>query len=202
VTSSWVLDLVERVGAAARGATVSVALYDPDRGSPGRADPDRSDPDRQTETVAAWCRLTGNELVGVRDGVATVRRGRSPDPLAGLDPSQRPGTRLWMYTNFDCNLSCEYCCVRSSPHTARRALGRDRVQRLAAEAVDAGVTELVLTGGEPFLLPDIDPVSAEDPDHLVTRELFPLRSAIAEVRRRFAEHRSRATTAAQWSPCA
>ena len=158
MTNGWVLDLVERVGAAARGATVSVAL--------GSADP--GDPGRQAETVATWCRLTGNELVEVRDGVATVRRGRSPDPLAELDPGQLPGTRLWMYTNFDCNLACDYCCARSSPRAARRELGRDRVRQLAAEAVDAGVTELILTGGEPFLLPDIDELVAACTDALPT----------------------------------
>ena len=74
-------------------------------------------------------------------------------------PDQMPGTRLWMYTNFDCNLACDYCCVRSSP-TQRRALGADRVRRLAEEAVDAGVSELILTGGEPFLLPDLDDLVA------------------------------------------
>ncbi len=42
------------------------------------------------------------------------------------------------------------------PRAERRALGVDRVRRLAGEAVAAGVVELVLTGGEPFLLPDID----------------------------------------------
>jgi len=91
----------------------------------------------------------------VSDGVARIRRGRSLDPFAGLDPNQVPGTRLWMYTNFDCNLACDYCCVRSSPQTPRAALGADRVRRLAAEAVEAGVSELILTGGEPFLLPDL-----------------------------------------------
>jgi MoaA/NifB/PqqE/SkfB family radical SAM enzyme len=65
-----------------------------------------------------------------------------------------------MYTNFDCNLACDYCCVRSSPQTARAALGLDRVRQLATEAVEAGVCELVLTGGEPFLLPDIDDLVA------------------------------------------
>lgn len=94
------------------------------------------------------------------DEIATVRRGRRPDPFAGLEPDQLPGTRLWLYTNFDCNLACDYCCVRSSPQTARRALGADRVRRLATEAVEAGVSELILTGGEPFLLPDLDDLVA------------------------------------------
>ena len=111
-------------------------------------------------TVEAWCARTGNELVEVQGSVATVRRGRTPDALAELAPDLVPGTRLWLYTNFDCNLACDYCCARSSPRAARRALGIDRVRRLAAEAVDAGVCELILTGGEPFLLPDIDELVA------------------------------------------
>lgn len=55
---------------------------------------------------------------------------------------------------FDCNLACGYCCVRSSPDRVA-ASGLDRVRQLAAEAVELGVSELVLTGGEPFVLPDI-----------------------------------------------
>ncbi len=147
VNHGLVLDLVEHVGAVARHGTISVPLGD-------------GDPDELSATVAAWCARTGNELVEVRDSVATVRRGRSPDPLAELAPDLVPGTRLWMYTNFDCNLACDYCCARSSPQAARRALGVDRVRQLAVEAVDAGVSELILTGGEPFLLPDIDELVA------------------------------------------
>jgi len=339
VSHRWVLDLVERVGAVAAGATVTVAVADTEAGS---------ETDVDADAVAEWCRRTGNQLVELRGTLATVRRGRA-DPLAelaGLPAGQRPGTRLWLYTNFDCNLACDYCCARSSPHADRRALGLDRVRRLAAEAAGAGVTELLLTGGEPFLLPDIDelanactaqlpttlltngmllrgrrldalrrmdrarlavqisldsptpelhdrhrgsgswsrtlagirtaaeegfrvrvaatlpvgltsdvepfhafldslgiaradqiirplahrgaadhgltltleslvpevtvtadgvywhPVSADHDDHLVTTTLFPLASAIAEVRRLFAEHRARATAAAQWFPCA
>ena len=147
VNHRLVLDLVEHVGAVARHGTVSVPLGN-------------GDPEQLRATVAAWCARTGNELVEVRAGVATVRRGRSPDPHAELAPDLVPGTRLWMYTNFDCNLACDYCCVRSSPQAARRALGVDRVRQLAAEAANAGVSELILTGGEPFLLPDIDELVA------------------------------------------
>lgn len=329
VNHRLVLDLVERVGALPQGATVTIPL--------GEGDP---------QTVTAWCARTGNELVDFRDNLVTVRRGQRPDPLAELAAPQLPGTRLWMYTNFDCNLACDYCCARSAPEAPRRALGIDRIRRLATEALDAGVSELVLTGGEPFLLPDIDdlvavctavlpttlltngmlfrgsrlqrlrrmdrdrlalqisldsatpelhdhhrgtrswkralagiriaqaegfrvrvaatlppgqtsevapfhafldalgiaredqliralahrgvaesglelpveslipevtitaegvywhPVSADYPDQLVTRELFPLAAAITEVRRRFIEYRARATAAAQWFSCA
>lgn len=147
VNPGLVLDLVEHTGRLLVGQTVTVPLGDTDRQQSG-------------ELVAAWCARTGNELVDLGRDAATVRRGRSPDPFAGLEPDQRPGTRLWLYTNFDCNLACDYCCVRSSPQTARRALGADRVRRLANEAVEAGVSELVLTGGEPFLLPDLDDLVA------------------------------------------
>ena len=65
------------------------------------------------------------------------------------------GSRLWLYTNFDCNLRCDYCCVRSSPTAPRRELGLARVQRIAREAAELGVKEIFVTGGEPFLLEDI-----------------------------------------------
>jgi MoaA/NifB/PqqE/SkfB family radical SAM enzyme len=64
-------------------------------------------------------------------------------------------TRLWVYTNYDCNLSCTYCCVRSHPKAQRRAIGLKTFQRIVDEAVPLGFEELCLTGGEPFLLPEI-----------------------------------------------
>ncbi len=142
VNHALVLDLVERIGVLPTGQTTAISLGEPDTEQNG-------------ELVAAWCERSGNELVEIVAGVATVRHGRAPDPFAELAPDQIPGTRLWIYTNFDCNLACDYCCVRSSPQAQRRALGADRVRKLAREAVDAGVSELILTGGEPFLLPDL-----------------------------------------------
>src|SRR6267142_6785998 len=73
--------------------------------------------------------------------------------------ANRPvGSRLWLYTNFDCNLRCDYCCVRSSPTAPRRKLGHERVQRIAREAAELAVKEIFVTGGEPFLLEDIDEI--------------------------------------------
>lgn len=63
--------------------------------------------------------------------------------------------RLWIYTNFDCNLACTYCLTSSSPVAERRALPMDAYYRLIDEAVVEGIEEFFLTGGEPFLLPDI-----------------------------------------------
>lgn len=66
-----------------------------------------------------------------------------------------PARRLWIYTNFDCNLSCTYCVARSSPRAERRGLALPLYRRLIDEAVATDVREVFLTGGEPFLLPDI-----------------------------------------------
>ena len=62
--------------------------------------------------------------------------------------------RLWIYTNFHCNLACDYCVVASSPAARRRQMGRKRFAALVDEAVAEGFTELYLTGGEPFVHPD------------------------------------------------
>jgi pyruvate-formate lyase-activating enzyme/TusA-related sulfurtransferase len=106
-----------------------------------------------------WCRFTGNTLLeataenGRRRWVfrcGPVTRGGRPE-----DDGRPVGSRLWLYTNFDCNLHCDYCCVRSSPIAPRRELGLTRVQRIAREAEALGVKEIFVTGGEPFLLEDI-----------------------------------------------
>jgi hypothetical protein len=109
--------------------------------------------------LETWCRFTGNPLLE-----ATVEKGRGrwvfrcgAVPVPAED--DRPvGSRLWLYTNFDCNLRCDYCCVRSSPSAPRRELGLARVQRIAGEAAELGVKEIFVTGGEPFLLQDISEI--------------------------------------------
>jgi pyruvate-formate lyase-activating enzyme/TusA-related sulfurtransferase len=109
----------------------------------------------------AWCRFTHNSLVDTSDDAGrsrwVVRCGTAPAPAE----TDRPiGSRLWLYTNFDCNLRCDYCCVRSSPRAPRRALGLERVRRIASEAAELGVGEIFVTGGEPFLLADIGEILA------------------------------------------
>ncbi len=63
--------------------------------------------------------------------------------------------RLWVYTNFHCNLACSYCSVASSPQARRRSLGLPRFRELVDDAVAEGFTELYVTGGEPFLERDL-----------------------------------------------
>ncbi|MCG8352938.1 MAG: radical SAM protein [Chloroflexales bacterium] len=69
--------------------------------------------------------------------------------------SSRLQWKLWLYTNFDCNLSCSYCVAESSPSAARRGLGLENVRRLVDEALDLGFQRVFFTGGEPFILSEI-----------------------------------------------
>lgn len=63
--------------------------------------------------------------------------------------------KLWIYTNYDCNLRCSYCVAKSSPNAARRAIGLANARRLVDEAVALNFEHIFFTGGEPFLLNDI-----------------------------------------------
>jgi len=102
-----------------------------------------------------WCRFTGNALLEVTDENGRTRWVFRCGAVPESNGDDRPvGSRLWLYTNFDCNLHCDYCCVRSSPTAPRRELGLVRIQRIAREAAELGVKEIFVTGGEPFLLED------------------------------------------------
>ena len=147
-----------------------------------------ADPRAVESDLDAWCRLTGHAIVArtIEQGRArwVIRRG-AVDVTAA---DERPiGERLWLYVNFDCNLQCDYCCVRSSPGAARRALGIDAVRRIAAEAPPLGVRAFFVTGGEPFLLPDIDDLvlalAAAAPVTLLTNGMLFRGSRLAALRR-------------------
>jgi MoaA/NifB/PqqE/SkfB family radical SAM enzyme len=84
--------------------------------------------------------------------------------------------KLWLYTNYDCNIKCTYCLAESSPRSPRRALGLDSVQRLVDEAVELGFTEVFFTGGEPFILDNIYDMlaysSAQVKTHVLTNAML------------------------------
>lgn len=63
--------------------------------------------------------------------------------------------KLWIYTNYDCNLRCSYCVAESTPTAPRRPIGLENACRLVDEAVALGVGEVFFTGGEPFILDEI-----------------------------------------------
>jgi len=93
-----------------------------------------------------------SEAVSWGDAAEPADEGVPVVPLFG---SALFPPRLWLYTNFHCNLRCTYCSVASSPTARRRSMAPDRFCALVDEAVAEGFTEIYVTGGEPFLEPDI-----------------------------------------------
>ena len=140
--SGLLLDLVSALRQTTPGELVGLST----------AQPSTIESDLET-----WSQLTGHAIVAktVDNGRTrwVLRHGAAEAESGDVRPL---GERLWLYLNFDCNLQCDYCCVRSSPSAPRRALGVETVRRIASEAPPSGVRTFFVTGGEPFLLPDID----------------------------------------------
>ncbi len=81
----------------------------------------------------------------------------SPEcPFLGLDT-------LWIQVaGLLCNLRCVHCFNASGPGERGTApLSREEVRALLDEAETLGVRDVVFTGGEPFLLPDMAEIAAD-----------------------------------------
>lgn len=77
----------------------------------------------------------------------------SRNPVAeAIEEGVLPG-RIWLYTNYNCNLACSYCLTESSPRSERRELDPATMIEVAKQGRELGFTGLGVTGGEPFLLP-------------------------------------------------
>jgi MoaA/NifB/PqqE/SkfB family radical SAM enzyme len=93
---------------------------------------------RRREESFAWGRLRW-------------RIGRRP-PRALTECPERPiGAKLEL--TYACNLRCGFCYTDSPRRTLQRTpeLGDDEWRRVVAEALELGIVEAVVTGGEPFL---------------------------------------------------
>ena len=127
--------------------------------------------------IVLWSRITGHAIVEEAGLGSEVRRfviRKGPAPVAsepGDGTGEAPGERLWIYTNFDCNLACTYCCVRSGPQATPRRLDAAKVRALAEEAPALGFRRIFVTGGEPFLAPEIRELLAACTDALPTTVL-------------------------------
>ena len=86
--------------------------------------------------------------------VGAITPKHMPHEQATVPPPVFPW-KLWIYTNYDCNLRCSYCVAKSSPNAPRRAIGLANAKQLVDEAVALGFEHIFFTGGEPFILPDI-----------------------------------------------
>jgi MoaA/NifB/PqqE/SkfB family radical SAM enzyme len=81
--------------------------------------------------------------------------------LAGAVAEGLIGERLWLYTNYHCNLTCTYCLTDSGPRVSRRELPLGRLPEIASEARELGFSALGVTGGEPFLVAGLPEALAE-----------------------------------------
>lgn len=135
--------------------------------------------------LPAWARLAGHDLIAVVDDAVDtapgpwrlwIERGRTTtealDRSVAADveySSGAPapvGTRLWLYSNFHCNLACTYCCAASSPHADPRLMSVETAASAAEQFAQQGGRELLVTGGEPFLHPDLGELVARTAEHV------------------------------------
>lgn len=114
--------------------------------------------------LPVWADLVGHELAAEvaesPDGPwwFSVRKGSATSDTSSVfsEGSRTPvGRRLWVYTNFHCNLACTYCCAESSPKADPRLFDPGVARAAFEEFVSLGGRELFLTGGEPFMHPEL-----------------------------------------------
>ncbi len=116
-----------------------------------------------TVDLPVWADLVGHQVADqveeTTDGpwwFAVSKAGATEQStvfsLGGATPV---GQRLWVYSNFDCNLACTYCCAESSPKAAARRFPVEVAREAFAEFEGLGGREVFLTGGEPFMHPDL-----------------------------------------------
>ncbi len=112
--------------------------------------------------LPVWAELVGHEVVTeVAESSAgpwwfSVRKaGAARSTVFSGGRTTPVGHRLWAYTNFDCNLACHYCCAESSPKASARRLPTDIARAVFDEFSEAGGRELLFTGGEPFMHPEL-----------------------------------------------
>ncbi|MGI8522436.1 MAG: radical SAM protein [Nocardioides sp.] len=125
-----------------------------------------------------WARLAGHAILDTTaqhpDGPWQVSVRRGTPPVASSSPwgqseaevftggPETPvGHRLWLYSNFHCNLACSYCCAESSPSAPARLLPLELALEVADEFCAQGGRELLVTGGEPFMHPQIQAMLTE-----------------------------------------
>lgn len=93
---------------------------------------------RRREESFAWGRLRW-------------RLGRRPARALTECPERPIGAKLEL--TYACNLRCGFCYTDSPRHTLQRTpeLSDEEWRRVAGEALELGIVEAVVTGGEPFL---------------------------------------------------
>jgi len=97
------------------------------------------------------------------------RPSDSPEPLAAPPVQPFLGLdALWIQVAGTlCNLACTHCFVTCGPAERRHALlSREEVAAHVADALAMGVREAYLTGGEPFVHPELEAIVEDTLAHL------------------------------------
>lgn len=72
--------------------------------------------------------------------------------LATVIAERQSSGRLWLYSNYHCNLACRYCLTSSSPSSPVLGLSAEQMLEAVQQAQRFGFQSIGITGGEPFLL--------------------------------------------------
>ncbi len=86
--------------------------------------------------------------------------GYTTDPVGELSAASAPGLlskysgRVLIVVAGACAVHCRYCFRRHFPYSAHAVAGRDWGPTVAAVAADPSVEEVILSGGDPLMLPD------------------------------------------------
>ena len=88
--------------------------------------------------------------------------GYRPDPLGEADACYGPGLlrkyqgRVLMVTTGACAVHCRFCCRRHFPYADRPCTVAAWGPALRKIAADRSTDEVILSGGDPLTLPDLD----------------------------------------------
>jgi len=117
-----------------------------------------------------------------RPAALATLAGFPSQPLLGLDA-------VWIQVaGSRCNLACTHCFVASGPDADRHApMARAEVAHRVAEGASLGAREFYLTGGEPFLHPELLEIVADTlevaPCTVLTNGTLFTERRLAELRR-------------------
>ena len=109
----------------------------------------------EMDGAKAWVHLQSFLSDALRHGVVSLTPVEPP-PYQGRSHhlSLSRLRECWFQTNNSCNLTCSHCLVSSSPR-GEPGLPTATWRSLIAQAVALGVDRFYITGGEPFVRPDM-----------------------------------------------
>ncbi len=107
------------------------------------------------ETGKAWVHVQAFISEALRHGILGVTPiARRPYQGRAQYLSVSRLREMWLHTNNSCNLTCGHCLVNSSPR-GEQGLPTTTWRSLIDQAVALGVDRFYITGGEPFVRPDM-----------------------------------------------